>query len=579
MMQGRIWTRGAGALAACIAALALVGAPALADEKALLERLDQQAKQIEELRKKLETLGKEPAKNPYISDAAAEKERINKQIDSYLKEKDAKKKADDKLKADAREAEGYEVGKQTSFGGKWLNNQYWFETEDRSFRLHLGGRTQIDQVWVTQNQKITGLRGPGANAASPLSVAGIGRNDDAFAFRRARFAMEGTFWEVFDFNCEYDFFNTQRFDFRQNTGTVADRVQVENVPVPTDLWVTWTKIPLIGNVRVGNQKPWNSFEHLTSSRFLDFLERSSAFDAFVENGNNGFLPGISTFNTYMDDRVFAGIGAYRPNFRNIYGNNVGDGELQVTGRIAATPIYADNGRCMVHAGVSYTHSTADDGVLRYRARSQLRNGSAVLHPTLAIVQLQGNDQNIVVPEFAMNWGPFNMSADYYFATTGQRAGQAFQILGNQTANLPAGGRGTLFYHGGYVTVGYFLTGEHRGYNMKVKSWDRQYVNETAFLVDGPNGVEFGRGAVEVLARFSHLDLSDKGINGGRLNAATFGINWFLNPNAKIQLNYDIGYRDATQLALTGAPGSVAPGGFSSRDGVFQGLGTRLAFDW
>jgi phosphate-selective porin OprO and OprP len=80
----------------------------------------------------------------------------------------------------------------------------------------------------------------------------------------------------------------------------------------------------------------------------------------------------------------------------------------------------------------------------------------------------------------------------------------------------------------------------------------------------------------VLARYSWLDLNDKTVNGGVINAWTIGLNWFLNPNAKIQFNYDIGYRDATQYA---AGGVVAANGFAVRDGLFQGFGTRFAFDW
>ena len=41
-------------------------------------------------------------------------------------------------------------------------------------------------------------------------------------------------------------------------------------------------MPWIGNLRIGNQKPPISFEHMTSSRFLNFLERSYGFDAFFE---------------------------------------------------------------------------------------------------------------------------------------------------------------------------------------------------------------------------------------------------------------------------------------------------------
>ena len=80
----------------------------------------------------------------------------------------------------------------------------------------------------------------------------------------------------------------------------------------------------------------------------------------------------------------------------------------------------------------------------------------------------------------------------------------------------------------------------------------------------------------LIGRYSYLDLNDKGINGGIINEGTIGLNWFLNANSKIQFNYDLAYRDATRY---NANGSVPTGGLTARDGLIQGFGTRLAFDF
>jgi phosphate-selective porin OprO/OprP len=614
-MKGNSMGRKAlGALMAGALIAVLAVGPVKADDKKTLEdrlkKLDRVTEMLEKFQKDNEDLRKQvqelkaaaatqgavpllkvaPAQesNPYLEEVrkraadAAEKEKLTSIVDAYLKDKDAKKAADDKVKAKLKQDEGFEVGKMLDVKGKWTNSQLWFETEDKAFRFHMGGRTQLDYVAVHAPQKVM----------APPAQAGIGKFDDAFDVRRGRLAAEGTLWEVFDFYCEYDFFSVNRSVPNGNVlpaavggtqalnnlqGTVTDRLNTPNVPVPTDLWFTWTKLPVIGNIRVGNQKQWFSFEHLTSSRWLDFMERSTAFDAFIDNGNNGFVPGISTFNTYLNDRLFAAAGVYKPNFRDVFGTNTGDGEFQYVTRIAGNPIYSDNGRCMLHLGMGYWHSTADDGVIRYRARPELRNGNFLIHNIISIIQLQAHDQDQIAPEFAMNYGPLNISGEYYGSWCTQRPGEQFQIVGNQTGNtLPAGSRGRLFYQGAYVTAGYFLTGEHRAYNMKTKAWDRQFTNEPAFLVDGADGYSFGRGAVEVLARYSWLDLSDKGVNGGIIHQMTLGLNWYLNPNAKIQVNYDLGYRNATQYA---AGGVVPIGGLTARDGIFQEAGTRLAFDW
>jgi phosphate-selective porin OprO and OprP len=568
-------------VAGCLLALLFLTAPraVAGDEKLLrelMDRLDKLEKQNEELRKKiLEVSPYRPASEAKEKDNTAEKEKIDKVIDSYLEDRE-KKKEEEKAK---QEAEGFEVGKNLDVKGRWTNHQLWFETEDKAFRFHLGGRMQVDAIGVHAPQRLL----------VPLAEQGIGEFDDAVNFRRARLAAEGTLWEVLDFNCEFDFANTVRIvppgrqvDQQQGQivgteGTSADRGSTINTPVPTDMWVQLHGLPVVGNVRAGNQKQWIGLEHLTSSRYLDFLERSLAFDAFLENGNNGFVPGVSAWRSLLEERLHVGAGVYWPNFRNVFGWNVGDGERQYVARVAGLPVYEESGRYLVHLGLAYLHSTADEGVIRFRSRPMTRNGPAVLHNVIAQIQGQLQNYNLVVPELMANYGPFTFASEYYGAWVHQPPGAAFTAVGTQTASrdLPRGGRGTLFYQGGYVQVGYFLTGESRGYDLTREAEGRQVPYENAFFVEGEEGRVCGRGGWQVLARYEFLDLDAEGVNGGVLHGGTFGVNWFLNPNAKIQANYTLVYRDATQYRA----GGVAPDGNTIRDGLIQGLGTRLAFDF
>ena len=62
----------------------------------------------------------------------------------------------------------------------------------------------------------------------------------------------------------------------------------------------------------------------------------------------------------------------------------------------------------------------------------------------------------------------------------------------------------------------------------------------------------------------YLDLTNKTINDGQIADMALGLNWFLNPNMKIQFNYMIANRDGQQ---------------GVGNGWINGFGTRAAWDF
>jgi phosphate-selective porin OprO/OprP len=91
----------------------------------------------------------------------------------------------------------------------------------------------------------------------------------------------------------------------------------------------------------------------------------------------------------------------------------------------------------------------------------------------------------------------------------------------------------------------------------------------SFRVLGRHGrICDGWGAWQLGIRYDHADLNDAGINGGVLDGATLGLNWFLNPNMKIQWNWDYTHRSSVQTATGFTP-----------SGDILGFGTRLAVDF
>ncbi|MBY0525270.1 MAG: hypothetical protein K2R98_17820 [Gemmataceae bacterium] len=520
-----------------------------ASPEEMRQRLERLEKQNQELLKRLEAI--EPARQggtvPVLEGGQAEpgtglnKDEVKKIVGDYLKSEASQKKAADDAKAKAAELEGFEVGKDLKMNASWRNG-LWLETADKAFKVHVGGRTQYDTVWMTADRQV--------QFGTPN---GTGLIDDAVNFRRARLAVEGTFWEVMDFNCEYDFLNTLNND----PTLPAARNNVGNTPVPTDLWIQWNRVPYLGNIRVGNQKPPISFEHMTSSRFLDFMERSLAFDAYVEDQDNGFTQGFQLFNWLPNERATWAVGAFKTT-RSILGWNVGDGEWGVCGRVTALPYYSNDGRCLVHLGLGARYRDPDEETTRFRSRPLLRNGPAVLHNIIAQAQFLSANETLLVPEFVAVMGPWTVSAEWYASWV---QGSTFPI----TPVSAQVNRGTTFTQGGYVDVLYFLTGEHRIYDKKYPRFDRVVPNENAFLVRGKDGHwARGSGAWQVGARYSYLDLENKGIGVGVIHDVTLGLNWFLNPNSKVQWNYIYEHRDV--------PNNTA-------SGSIQGVGMRFAFDF
>ena len=76
----------------------------------------------------------------------------------------------------------------------------------------------------------------------------------------------------------------------------------------------------------------------------------------------------------------------------------------------------------------------------------------------------------------------------------------------------------------------------------------------------------GRGAWEIATRWDYLNLNDGPIKGGVVDGCEVALNWYLNPNVKIQFEY----MDNNRFHLNPAGTPVG-----KTDGVVQGFGTRL----
>jgi phosphate-selective porin OprO and OprP len=516
----------------------LVAAPGalLADPLAeLRQRLAALERENQDLRRTIERQSLPPA---------ASEGHVRSIIEEYLNERNVQLASTETAIYSPPESSGFEspgmvVGQDMAMTASWKNG-IELATKDRAYRFHVGGRWQFDSSWYS------------VDPAVQNNLPGGVQYHDGVDFRRARLRVDGTIYEVIEFDCEYDFVNSSRLRNSADTGA-ADI----NVPALTDLWMQFSHTP-IGNIRVGNQKEAIGFEHMVSSRFLPFMERSFNQDTFYGGSFNGFTPGAAVFDT-IEERVGYNIGIFKPT-NNVFGTSVNDGDYAVTGRLAWLPVYEDEGRQLVHLGVSGRQATTYDGRMRFRTRDAMRAGASVQWPLPADISVLGNRMQWINAEFAAVQGPWTLQAEWLTSLTSHAREITTAGIGPEVDSLS--------YHGGYVQLLYFLTGENDHYNFGRMSLDRVVPYENFFWVPGDGGSCFGTGAWQIGARYNYLDLNDQGINGGELHNLTAGLNWFFNPNTKWQFNYIATFRDASQTV-----------DFADGSGWIHGWGMRFAQDF
>jgi phosphate-selective porin OprO/OprP len=415
------------------------------------------------------------------------------------------------------------------------NNGLWFVAPDDQFRVHVGGNAQVDSNWLIGPNGVFALPGGGANGVD---------NSAAVFLRRVRLRLEGDVYNRFDYIVEYDFAHAEN----ENSGLQPPSfANIAGSPVPCNIWVQVRDVPFLGNVRFGSQVKPLGMTNNTYQGFLPFMERADNMDGFYGPFDSGFVLGLSARNWAESERLTWQSVIYRPSI-DVFGVSLN--KVAVGGRVTALPWYEDDGRRLIHLGLGSTGGEIVQDQLRVRARPLLRNGPGYAVPILVDTgEVPGSCQYTTAPEFAMVLGSWTFQAEW-----------AGQFLTDAVA-ADGGPQGTVFYHGGYVELLYFLTGEHQSYEKKDGVFGRVVPRSDFRWKKGEACA--GGGAWQLGARFSYLDLNDKSIQGGTVYSWTAGLNWFWNPNMKVQLNSIAEYRDQ--------PG-VAPG-------WINGVGMRAAFDF
>ena len=313
---------------------------------------------------------------------------------------------------------------------------------------------------------------------------------------------------------------------RQEIGLTLRRKGVYDFGATFDFQAkTWSDVALrletkalfgrdAGKLRIGQMKLPLGFEGNTGTRHVSMMEPSLPTQAFYQ----GRRSGIDW--AFERERYIANVGYFFES--DLQGNNKGD---TAAFRLAWTPRKAAGD--VLHLGIAAAQERPDSEVnglgvtvhpsVRWRAKPEATLTPYRFVDSGTLSRVDRIDRTGL--EALWIRGPWSLQGEYLRQKTTRELG-----LPSYSAD------------GGYVLASWLVTGESRGYS------GGNVTNPK------PKG---HYGAVELLARYSRIDLDSDGIAGGREHNWTLGANWYITPYFKFQANYV--KSDATRGALSADP--------------------------
>jgi phosphate-selective porin OprO/OprP len=193
-----------------------------------------------------------------------------------------------------------------------------------------------------------------------------------------------------------------------------------------------------------------------------------------------------------------------------FSDNANDYVGRITGLVKASPDDFD----YLHLGLGLRRVGPDAGLIRHSGRPE----SNVADKYLDTGDFPADYTGEISLEAVWEQGPVALMAEHV----------------ESRAEAPASGNPK--FSGSYVTLSWTLTGESRRYN-----------RAAGYAI--PISPLNRQGAIELVARYSHVDLTDGAIDGGVLDKWHFGANWWVSRQWKVGASY--GDADLEKGALEG----------------------------
>ncbi len=335
-------------------------------------------------------------------------------------------------------------------------------------------------------------------------------------------------------------------DFRYNLEFNLTRELVDY----EDVTLSWEPKGEPYSIKIGNHYPFSSLENMTSSRATTFVERASANEAFTLNRRIGASFGL--MNKAGDLMFNAGV------FNGFINNSATNTEYSLAARAVWSP-KAYGGQFHIAGTYQYRRTPAQDQSVLYRARpyNQTTNirfvgtGPATTDGSITPGIATSGDQVFGV-ELAGILGPFHFASEAHYVAVD--AITPAEVLTGRNATTGTRLESNPEFAAVYGEVGYWLTGETRGY--RGGRFGRTTIKNPI--------TEGGFGGLQLAARVDYLDLESavggtgRGIvngvvNGGRQLGYLIAINYFPTDFLRFTGQY-------SRLNITGGPnaGQVVP---------------------
>lgn len=389
---------------------------------------------------------------------------------------------------------------------------------DPATKMKFFGRIQIDSWGVIKSDDAINAFETGDPDDDP---------ENNIEFRRSRFGFSGKTAGNILYKTELDFAHPSGLAFK-------------------DMFFGFEDVPYLGKVLIGNQKRPYGLDALHSSRYNVMMERPFINDTLNRNARR---LGVAAHGISEDEAWNWQAGLFHMTDVAGVGKIITDAaQPELAGRLAHTAWYDQEtqGRNYGHFGLSGSLAFPDEDAPFNAARFNSRPEARTNRPWITTGIIPGADSYVLGGlEGVVNFGPTQVTAEYMHTNVNR-----------------LGGGTELQFHGGYLMLAHFLTGEHMPWDRKTGTIGRPR----------PLGSESGGrgGAWQVAARYSYADFSDEDISGGVGKALTLGLNWYWNANARLQLNYSTGSISDRNLDV---------GGTIYSDGDYQTLGMRLMMDF